>query len=73
MSIWGISLLSAAVVLAAVLLVKRGDRETRAARKELRRLRNAEKRQPNTYGAAEQRRNMYMEPMPGNRSLPGGP
>jgi hypothetical protein len=73
MNIWGIVILVAAVVLVATLLVMRGGRDGRALRKELRRLRNDEKCGPDTYGAAELRRNMYMDPMPGNSTTPGGP
>lgn len=52
--------------------VMRGGKEGRAARKELRRLRAAEGRDPNTYGAAELRRNMTMDSGPGKGTTPGG-
>ncbi len=73
MSIWGIVIVVVAVVvIAALLFVLRGGREGRATRKELRRLRNDENRDPDTYSAAELRRNMYMPPMPGKDTTPGG-
>jgi hypothetical protein len=73
MNIWGIIVLFVAVVLVASLLVVRGGKEGRAVRRELRRLRADEKRGPDTYGAAELRRNMYMNPLPGKDTTPGGP
>ena len=53
--------------------VMRGGKEGRAARKELRRLRSAEGRGPNTYGAAEARRNMSINPLPGKGTTSDGP
>jgi hypothetical protein len=73
MSIWvgaGIVLVAVALVAAFVM---RGGKEGRAARRELRRLRAAEGRDPNTYAAAEHRRNMSIDPLPGKGTTPGGP
>jgi hypothetical protein len=73
MTIWGIGILFVAVVLVSTLLVMRGGKDGRAARRDLRRLRAAEKRGPDTHAAAEARRNMYMNQIPGKGTLPGGP
>jgi hypothetical protein len=74
MSTWGIVTVIVAVVLvASVLVMLRGGKEGRTAGRELRQLRAAEKRDPNTAGAAELRHNMQMDPIPGNTTLPGGP
>lgn len=73
MTTWGIIIIAVAVVLlGTTLFLLRGGREDRAARRDLRRLRNAEKRGPDTHGAAELRRNMYMEQIPGKDTNPGG-
>jgi hypothetical protein len=60
------------LVLAAMLRIALRGKDDRAASRELRRLRSKESN-PDLEGAAEQRRNMYMNPMPGKNSLPGGP
>lgn len=60
------------IALIAVLVATRGGKEGRAARKELRRLRAAENLGPNTYAAAEARRNMSIDPLPGKGTTPGG-
>lgn len=71
MGIWvaGIVLVVVAVIVAVVWKGKEG----RALRKELRRLRSDENLGPNTYAAAELRRNMYIDPLPGKGTTPGGP
>lgn len=46
-------------------------KEDRLARRELRRLRRD--RRPDLRGAAEHRRDMMMDPMPGKDSFPHGP
>jgi hypothetical protein len=60
------------VVLAAV-LVARGGKEGRALRRELRTLRKAENRGPDTHTPAERRRDMLIDPMPGKGTTPYGP
>ncbi len=60
------------VALLVAALVWKGA-EGRAARRELRRLRAEDGLGPDTYGAAEQRRNMMMGPLPGKGTTPGGP
>ncbi|HWL99912.1 MAG TPA: hypothetical protein VNP20_21405 [Nocardioidaceae bacterium] len=73
MSAWVvIAVIVGVLVVVAVLKVALRGKEDRAARRELRQLRSKE-RTPNTYGAAELRRNMQMEQMPGKHTLPGGP
>lgn len=72
MSIWVAFVVLVVVVLVAVLVV-RGGKEGRALRKELRALRKAENRGPDTHTAAERRRDMYMDPMPGKDTTPYGP
>jgi len=59
------------LVVAAVLRAALRGKEDRAARRELRQLRWKESN-PNTYGAAELRRNMQMDQRPGKDTLPGG-
>jgi hypothetical protein len=74
MGTWGIVIVVVAVVLVVSALVTlRGGKEGRAARRDLRRLRSAEKRDPNTAGAAELRHNMQMNQVPGKTTHPGGP
>jgi hypothetical protein len=73
MSIWVAGIVLVTLVLIAALVVARGGKEGRAARKQLRRLRTDEGRGPDTHGAAELRRNMYMDPLPGKGTTPGGP
>ncbi len=69
--VWMAVVVGVLVVVAVLRIAFRGP-EDRAARRELRRLRWKE-RTPNTYGAAELRRNMLMDPVPGKSTLPGGP
>ncbi len=57
-------------IMGGVRVLLRG-KEDRLARRELRRLRRD--RRPDLRGAAEHRRNMMMDPMPGKDSLPLGP
>jgi hypothetical protein len=72
MNAWGIvAVIVAVVVLAVVLRTALRGKEDRAARRELRRLRSKE-RTPDLHGAAEQRRNMLMDHIPGRDTLPGG-
>jgi hypothetical protein len=72
MSSWGaiIVVLVAVLLVAAVLL--RGGKAGRELRRELRRLRKEEGRQPDTASAADLRRGMMIDPMPGKDSTPGG-
>jgi hypothetical protein len=70
--ITGVVVAVVVVLVGAWLVFGRGGKEGRAVRKELRDLRNAEKRVPNTAGAAEHRRNMMMDPVPGKDTMPGG-
>jgi hypothetical protein len=73
MSTWVVMAVIVGVpVLVAVLRIALRGKADRAARRELRRLRWKE-RGPNTYGAAELRRNMTMDRMPGKGTTPGGP
>jgi hypothetical protein len=73
MNAWGvIAVVVGVLVIVAVLRVALRGKDDRTARRELRQLRGKE-RSPNTYGAAELRRNMQMGPMPGKDTLPGGP
>jgi signal transduction histidine kinase len=73
MSFWVVTavVVGVLVVVAALRVVLRG-KDDRAARRELRQLRWKE-RDANTHGAAELRRNMYMVPLPGKGTTPGGP
>jgi hypothetical protein len=59
------------VIVTIVLRILLRDKEDRLARRELRRLRWRE-RKPDTRGAAEQRYNMMMDPMPGKHTHPNG-
>jgi hypothetical protein len=72
MSIWVAGIVLVTVALVVALVATRGGKEGRAARKELRRLRAAENLGPNTYAAAEVRRNMSMDSLPGKGTNPGG-
>ncbi|MFL6123828.1 hypothetical protein [Actinophytocola sp.] len=72
MGIWGISILVLALALVVTLVAMRGGKEGRAVRRELRQLRAKDGRGPDTFGAAELRRGMYMSHVPGKDTLPGG-
>jgi len=72
MNIWVTVAIVAGVVLVAALVVAWRRKDDRADRRELRKLRWQESN-PDTYGAAELRRNMWMTHVPGKGTLPGGP
>ena len=73
MSAWVVvAVVVGVLVVVAVLRVVLRGKDDRTARRELRQLRSKE-RTPNTHAAAEHRRNMTMDPVPGNINLPGGP
>jgi hypothetical protein len=61
----------AVVLVVAGLRVLLRGKEDRLARQELRRLRRQESN-PDLHGAAEHRRNMTMDPMPGKHTNPHG-
>jgi hypothetical protein len=67
-----IAIVAVGVLLALWLVLGRGGKEGRALRQELRRLRNEDNLGPNTAAAAEHRRNMMMDPIPGKDTMPGG-
>lgn len=60
------------VLLVVAVFFARGGKEGRALRRELRELRKADNLGPNTAAAAEHRRNMLMDPVPGKDTMPGG-
>jgi hypothetical protein len=72
MGIW-VGLVVLVVVVLVAALVVRGGKEGRALRGELRRLRAAENRGPDTHTPAERRRDMLINPMPGKGTTPHGP
>jgi hypothetical protein len=72
MNIWGAITVVVVVLLVVALVVARGGKAGRAARRELRHQRAKDGRFPNTYAAAESRRNMMMNSMPGKDTNPGG-
>ncbi|HEX6356677.1 hypothetical protein [Actinophytocola sp.] len=73
MSIWGAAVVVlVGVLLVVALVVGRGGKAGRAARRELRLLRKEEGRMPNTSAAADHRRGMMIDPVPGKDVTPGG-
>jgi hypothetical protein len=72
MSIWGWGIVVLVAVLLVVAIVRRGGKEGRDLRRDLRRLRKEEGRQPDTASAADLRRKMLVDPMPGRDTTPGG-
>jgi Sec-independent protein translocase protein TatA len=72
MSSWGAIIVVLVAVLLVAAVMTRGGKAGRELRRELRRLRKEEGRQPDTASAADLRRGMMIDPMPGKDSTPGG-